>query len=123
VACDLRPHHCPEQGCARVSGTASGSDSCTPCALWGGHERTLCVMDLPPRLRTPPLERSNAHAFPSVRSLLALNRRGSKPEAVKALEAAELAAIEAGEGKPSVGGMKPGWEPKRTIAIVHDNSR
>ena len=48
---------------------------------------------------------------------------GSKPEAVKALEAAELAAIEAGEGKPSVGGMKPGWEPKRTIAIVHDNSR
>ena len=71
----------------------------------------------------PPLERSNAHAFPSVRSLLALNRRGSKPEAVKALEAAELAAIEAGEAKPSVGGMKPGWEPKRTIAVTHDNSR
>ena len=49
--------------------------------------------------------------------------RGSKPEPVKALEAEEQAKIEAGELKPSVGGMKPGWEPKRTIAVTHDNSR
>ena len=49
--------------------------------------------------------------------------RGSKPEAVKALEAEEAAKIEAGEAKPSVGGMKPGWDGKRTIATTHDNSR
>ena len=71
-----------------------------------------------------PLELSNAHALPSCCVCLwPFLLRGSKPEPVKTLEAEEQAKIEAGEAKPSVGGMKPGWEPKRTIAVVHDNSR
>ena len=76
-------------------------------ALPGLAARTLC------------LALSNAYALAGCRASL----RDSKPEPVKALEAEEQAKIESGELKPSVGGMKPGWEPKRTIAITHDNSR
>lgn len=43
--------------------------------------------------------------------------QGSKPDAVKAMEEAEAAAIEAGEAKPSVGGAKPGWTDKRAVAV------
>ena len=44
-------------------------------------------------------------------------------ERVQRKEAEEAAKIEAGEAKPSVGGMKPGWDGKRSIATTHDNSR
>ena len=81
----------------------------------------LLIMALPLRRHPPPwISRT---LMPSLLCGSLLNNRSSKPEPVKALEAEEQAKIEAGEAKPSVGGMKPGWEPKRTIAITHDNSR
>ena len=44
-------------------------------------------------------------------------RRSAKPANVLEAEAAEEAS-----GKKKIGGDKPGWDGKRSIAKVHDNS-
>ena len=102
---------------------ASGSDSRALLCLWMASKELFCDGSL--LLAPYPHRNSRTLMLSCLRCscLWPFLLRDSKPEPVKALEAEEQAKIEAGELKPSVGGMKPGWEPKRTIAITHDNSR